>query len=91
MKREDYQPLGKYIEQVNVRNRVLHDLPLLGVSVEKRLIPSVANINGTDMSNYKILGNKEFGKRYWYFCTEQYLKRVKCSGVGYRLWQNRHT
>ena len=60
MKREDYQPLGKYIEQVDIRNRELHDLPLLGVSVEKILIPSVANINGTDMSNYKILGNKEF-------------------------------
>lgn len=60
MRKSDYQPLGKYIEQVDLRNRDLRDLSLLGVSVEKKLIQSVANTNGTDMSSYKILKKSEF-------------------------------
>ena len=60
MRKNDYQPLGKYIEQVDLRNRDLRDLSLLGVSVEKKLIQSVANTNGTDMSSYKILKKSEF-------------------------------
>ena len=60
MRKNDYQPLGKYIEQVDLRNRDLRELPLLGVSVEKKLIQSVANTNGTDMSSYKILKKSEF-------------------------------
>lgn len=60
MRKSDYQPLGKYIEQVDLRNRDLRELPLLGVSVEKKLIQSVANTNGTDMSSYKILKKSEF-------------------------------
>ena len=59
MRKNDYQPLGKYIEQVDLRNRDLRELPLLGVSVEKKLIQSVANTNGTDMSSYKILKKSE--------------------------------
>ncbi len=60
MRRNYYQPLGKYIEQVDIRNRDLRELALLGVSVEKNLISSVANTNGTDMSKYKILHKSEF-------------------------------
>ena len=55
MKREDYQPLGKYIEQVNVRNRDLAVTNLMGVSIEKKFIPSIANIIGTDLSSYKVV------------------------------------
>ena len=38
MRKNDYQPLGKYIEQVNVRNRDLTVTNLMGVSIEKRFI-----------------------------------------------------
>ena len=33
---------------------------LLGVSIEKEFIPSVANIVGTDMANYKIIKKEQF-------------------------------
>lgn len=60
MKKDNYKSLGKYIQQTDVRNVDLCDYPLLGVSVEKKLIPSVANTVGTDFSNYKILFPNEF-------------------------------
>lgn len=60
MNKNNYQRLGKYIEQVDIRNSELLKLPLLGVSVEKKLIPSVANTNGTDFSKYKILSDNDF-------------------------------
>ena len=47
-----YQRLGKYIREVNVRNRELKVTNLLGLSIEKRFIPSIANTIGTDMSSY---------------------------------------
>lgn len=60
MKKDNYKSLGKYIQQTDVRNVEFCDYPLLGVSVEKKLIPSVANTVGTDFSNYKILFPNEF-------------------------------
>ena len=33
---------------------------LLGVSIEKRFIPSIANIVGTDLSNYKVVQTGQF-------------------------------
>lgn len=60
MTKGNYKRLGEYIEPIDIRNRNLRNLPLSGVSVEKNLIPSVANTNGTDFTKYKILGIKEF-------------------------------
>lgn len=60
MRKSDYQPLGKYIEQVNVRNRDLTVTKLMGVSIEKRFIPSIANTIGTDLSPYKIVKPGQF-------------------------------
>lgn len=60
MNRPDYQPLGKYIEQVNVRNRDLSITNLMGVSIEKKFIPSIANIIGTDLSPYKVVKPGQF-------------------------------
>ncbi|WP_334106102.1 restriction endonuclease subunit S [Leyella stercorea] len=60
MRKSDYQPLGKYIEQVNVRNRDLTVTNLMGVSIEKRFIPSIANTIGTDLSPYKIVKPGQF-------------------------------
>lgn len=60
MKQDNYKSLGQYIQQTDVRNTNLCEYPLLGVSVEKVLIPSVANTIGTDFSKYKILYPNEF-------------------------------
>lgn len=51
----DYKRLGDYIREVNVRNRDLKVTNLLGVSISKEFIPSIANTIGTDMSTYKIV------------------------------------
>lgn len=55
-----YKRLGNYIRQVNIRNKDLETETLLGVSITKKLIPSIANIIGTDMSNYKIIKRRQF-------------------------------
>ncbi|MFV0166728.1 restriction endonuclease subunit S [Empedobacter falsenii] len=55
-----YKKLGEFIQVVDDRNKELLDIPLLGVSVQKVFIPSIANTVGTDMSKYKILSRNEF-------------------------------
>jgi type I restriction enzyme, S subunit len=52
--------LGDYIAEVNIRNKDLRFNELLGVSIQKKLIPSIANIVGTDMSTYKIIKKNQF-------------------------------
>lgn len=51
----NYKRLGDYIQEVNLRNSDLNIDKLIGVSIEKKFISSVANIVGTDMSVYKII------------------------------------
>ena len=58
--RTDYKVLGDYIQLVDQRNRDLSVTNLLGVSIEKRFIPSIANIIGTDLSSYKIVRTGQF-------------------------------
>ena len=55
-----YQRLGDYIREVNVRNRELKVTNLLGVSISKEFMPSIANTIGTDMSTYKIVERGQF-------------------------------
>ena len=55
-----YQRLGNYIREVNVRNRELKVTNLLGVSISKEFMPSIANTIGTDMSTYKIVERGQF-------------------------------
>ena len=57
---KDYKPLGDYIREVSVRNKDLSVTNLLGVSISKEFIPSIANIVGTDMSSYKIVEHNQF-------------------------------
>ena len=57
--RLSYNPLGKYIQEINVRNTDLAITNLLGVSMEKTFIPSVANLNGVDLSVYKVLSKDQ--------------------------------
>lgn len=51
----NYRRLGQYIREVNVRNIDLRVTTLLGVSIEKVFMPSIANIIGTDMTTYKVI------------------------------------
>ncbi len=55
-----YKILGDYIRLVDERNKNLAVTKLLGVSISKKFIPSIANIVGTDLSNYKIVRTGQF-------------------------------
>ena len=57
---KEYKILGNYIRLVDERNRNLAITKLLGVSINKKFIPSIANIVGTDLSNYKIVRTGQF-------------------------------
>ena len=56
----DYKRLGNYIQAVDVRNRDLKIDNLLGVSISKQFIKSIANTVGTDFSNYKVVKQGQF-------------------------------
>ena len=58
--KSSYKKLGNYIQIVNKRDTSKTVDKLLGVSIRKILIPSIANIIGTDMSTYKIIQNNQF-------------------------------
>lgn len=55
-----YKRLGDYIRPVDVRNRDEKVSRLLGVSIDKKFIESIANTIGTDMSVYKIVRYGQF-------------------------------
>lgn len=55
-----YKILGNYIRLVDERNKNLSVTKLLGVSISKKFIPSIANIVGTDLSNYKTVRTGQF-------------------------------
>lgn len=58
--KEGYRLLGDFIQPVDERNRDLKVDYLLGVSISKQFIPSIANIVGTDLSSYKIVRTGQF-------------------------------
>lgn len=58
--RKHYKRLGDYIQLVVGRNNDLGDLPLVGLSIQKKFIPSIANTIGTDMSTYRIIERNQF-------------------------------
>lgn len=60
MSKENYRRLGDYIREVDVRNRDLEVKELLGINIGKYFMPSVANVVGTDLSNYKIVYKNQF-------------------------------
>ena len=59
MKNETHR-LGDYIREVNVRNRDLKVTQLVGLTIDKAFIPSVANVIGTDLTNYKVIRREQF-------------------------------
>lgn len=58
--KSNYRPIGDFIELVDIRNKDLRVDHLLGLSITKEFIPSVANTVGTNMSNYKIIKKNQF-------------------------------
>lgn len=58
--RSNYRRIGDYIDLVDERNKDLSIDLLLGLSISKEFIPSVANIVGTNMANYKIIRKGQF-------------------------------
>ena len=56
----EFHRLGDYIREVNVRNRELKVTKLVGLTIDKAFIPSVANVIGTDLSNYKVIRREQF-------------------------------
>lgn len=60
MSKTGYKRLGDYIREVDVRNRDLKVKDLVGLTVNKAFIPSVANTIGTDLSNYKVIRKEQF-------------------------------
>ena len=60
MSKAEYKRLGDYIRPIDVRNRELKVTNLLGVSISKEFMPSIANTIGTDMSTYKIVELGQF-------------------------------
>jgi type I restriction enzyme S subunit len=67
----NYKPIGKHIRLVDERNKGLQVQKLLGLSISKQFIPSVANIIGTDMENYKIIRRNQFA------CSTMQVRRDK--------------
>ena len=57
---DSYKRLGDYIREVDVRNRDLKVTKLMGINIGKYFMPSVANVIGTDLSNYKIVAKGQF-------------------------------
>jgi restriction endonuclease S subunit len=55
-----YKRLGDYIREVDVRNKDLRCTNLLGLSIAKKFIPSIANMVGTDLRPYKIVKHNQF-------------------------------
>ena len=60
MSNGEMKRLGDYIREVDMRNRDLEVTKLMGINIGKYFMPSVANVIGTDLSNYKIVAKGLF-------------------------------
>ncbi len=69
--KSSYKNIGDHIRLVDERNKGLKVNQLLGLSISKQFIPSVANIIGTDMENYKIIRKNQFA------CSTMQVRRDK--------------
>ena len=58
--KSNYRAIGELVERIDERNRDGSITTLIGVSIDKRFIPSVANVVGTDLTNYKVIRKYDF-------------------------------
>ena len=57
---QNYQKIGDYISVLDNRNADGSISNLTGISIDKCYIPSVANVIGTDLNNYKVIRKGQF-------------------------------
>lgn len=69
--KSNYKRIGDYIRVVDERNIDLRVKNLLGLSISKEFVPSVANTVGTDMSKYKVVKKNQF------VCSTMQVRRDK--------------
>lgn len=58
--KSNYKPIGELVERIDERNRDGSITTLIGVSIDKKFIPSVANVIGTDLTSYKVIRKYDF-------------------------------
>ena len=58
--KSNYDALGNYIRLVDTRNTDLVTEQVLGITIDKYFMPSVANVIGTDLSKYKLITKDKF-------------------------------
>ena len=58
--RSNYKPIGELVIRIDERNINGEATELIGVSIEKCFIKSVANTIGTDLTKYKIIRKDDF-------------------------------
>ena len=58
--KSNYESLGKHIQLVDYRNSEEVTSTVLGISIDKEFMPSVANVIGTDLSRYKLISKGLF-------------------------------
>ena len=56
----ELKKLGQLVKWVDSRNKGLQSVNLLGISIDKYFMPSVANVIGTDLSSYKVVSVDQF-------------------------------
>lgn len=69
--KSNYKRIGDFIRVVDERNTGHNVKNLLGLSISKQFIPSVANLVGTDMESYKIIRKNQFA------CSTMQVRRDK--------------
>ena len=57
---ENFEPIGNYISLIDQRNKNLSINNLLGINISKNFMPSIANMNGLDLSRYKVIRKVQF-------------------------------
>ena len=59
--RSNYRIVGDFIKQSKLKNDDGRIDRLLGVNLDKKFMPSVANLNGVDLTKYKVIKKGQFG------------------------------
>ena len=59
--RSNYRIVGDFIKQSKLKNEDGCIDRLLGVNLDKKFMPSVANLNGVDLTKYKVIKKGQFG------------------------------
>ena len=58
--KSNYDVLGNHIRLIDTRNKESVTDRVLGISIDKFFMPSVANVIGTDLSKYKLITHGKF-------------------------------